>query len=671
MPRFTLAVASLAAVLIALPALGNTYFVAPDGDDQFGHGTKDSPWASVQRGVDSLEPGDTLYIRQGRYREAITIANSGEPDARITVAAYDDEEVILDGTMPVTGWEPVTEDDEHLTVHGQINRHWQNIYRARIHEDDLADSPARWMLFEDAVHSRVARWPDQSVGFGMDTGELTDVPEEAYGSGDALRDDTHLNPNNPQGFWHDYIGELPDEQRATYFNHARLHVWLRYGGNFQVSREITGYADNTIELESEFPRNRQLRSGDRYSIFRHPHALDSPGEFYFSPEPDDDGYHSFYLWPKDPSNLEARITFPARDRGIYALHKQHVTIDGLTVFGYTEHGIFFRQVAGSTSRNDGTIIRNCTVMDTGGGAGIWIQAASDSIVEDCYVTRVRGRGIFVTQGASENVIFRRNEVKDSSSTCISFYGVRRGQIIDNRIHGARGVHANGSSIYLGSRDILVARNIYYNGANATFQNIGNLVVFANVVDGLGTSRNRVAVWANTSNSDYPTQGFQIYAHNTIIRGDGPNHLLLLREASDNYMFNNIIGGSNSMILATRSHNAWVPLANRWENAQGRLNRRGEWDELEEGEWRIPRPELSERLPALFVDLDELDYRLNPDADNPAVGAGKDIQAFLEEKGVKEMFPEFDFTVDLAGNPWGSPPSLGAYELQSREAGAGR
>ena len=627
MPQVRTLIAMLAAVAIAGPALANTYFVAPDGDDNFGHGTKDRPWASVQRGVNSLEPGDTLYVRQGRYREAITIANSGEPDARITVAAYDGEEVILDGTMPVTGWEPVTENDEHLTVHGQLNRHWQNIYRARIHEDDLADSPARWMLFEDAVHSRIARWPNQSVGFGMDTAELT------------------------------------DDQLATYFNHARLHVWLRYGGNFQVSREITGYADNTVELESEFPRNRELRSGDRYSIFRHPHALDSPGEFYFTPEPDDQGYHSFYLWPKDPSNLDQRITFPARDRGIYALHKQHVTIDGLTVFGYTEHGIFFRQVAGSTSRNDGTIIRNCTVMDTGGGAGIWIQAASDSVVEDCTVTRVRGRGIFCTQGASENVIFRRNEVTDSSSTCISFYGVRRGQIVDNRIHGARGVHANGSSVYLGSRDILVARNIYYNGANATFQNIGNLVVFANVFDGLGDATNLVAVWVNTRNSDYPTQGFQIYANNTIIRGGGPNQLLLLREASDNYLLNNIIGGSTSMLIATRAHNAWVPLTNRWENAQGRLNRRGEWEELEEGEWRIPRPELSERLPTLFADLDELDYRPDPDPDNPAIAAGQDIQSFLEEMGVKETFPDFDFTVDLAGNPWGSPPSLGAYEVQ--------
>ncbi len=24
-----------------------------------------------------------------------------------------------------------------LTVHGQINRHWENIYRVRIHEDGL------------------------------------------------------------------------------------------------------------------------------------------------------------------------------------------------------------------------------------------------------------------------------------------------------------------------------------------------------------------------------------------------------------------------------------------------------------------------------------------------------------------------------------------------------
>ncbi len=669
MPKsFRISISTLPLLLIAVycaAAAGNTYYVATDGSDEEGEGSKAAPWASVQHGINQLRPGDTLHIRAGRYPESLTIRNAGEPDARITIAAYNDEEVILDGTEAVTGWEPVAGDDDGLTVHGEVNRHWKHIYRVDIHRDELPDDQNDWMLFEGGEHSRISRWPDQSVGYGTDADEFQTLPEEAYGEEAKIRDETHFDPGNKEGYWHEYIADMTGEELATYWQDAIAHIWLRYGGNYTVRRNIVGHSDATIELDESVREGRPLRSGDRYSIIRHPHALGSPGEFYFTPRADDEGYYTFYLWPRDTASLEDNdITIPSRGKGIYAIHKPYITIDGLTVLGFTNTGIYFRRVAGGSDEdrhNNGTIIRNCTVMDTDGRAGIWIQSASDSVVENCHVARVSGRGIFSTFSA-ENVVFRGNVVKDSSSTCLSFYGARRSMMIDNRIHGARGVHANGTSVYLGSRDILMARNTYYNGATATFQNIGNLVFFGNILDGHNAGRNHVATWSDSSNSDYPTQGFQIYAHNTIIRGDSHHHQMLLREAADNYLYNNIIGGTNSMLNAKRrSHNAWVPIGGRWENDAGRINRRGEWEELEEGEWRIPRPELEERLPALFAELDELDYRLNPDPDNPAVGAGKDIQPFLDEMGVKEMFPDFDFSIDHAGRPWNDPPSPGAYE----------
>jgi hypothetical protein len=69
--------------------------------------------------------------------------------------------------------------------------------------------------------------------------------------------------------------------------------------------------------------------------------------------------------------------------------------------------------------------------------------------------------------------------------------------------------------------------------------------------------------------------------------------------------------------------------------------------------------------SIFKDLDWdsyeiFDYSL-ADGDNPAVHTGRDIQQFLTDMGIKNLFPDFDFTKDISGNPWNSTPSMGAYE----------
>lgn len=649
--------------LLAFAALSHaaTYYVAPTGDDTAGDGSMQRPWRTVQHAVDRAQPGDTITLRQGRYHEGVRISKSGLPDAPITITAHAGEEVILDGTISLTDWQPATRDDPGLTVHGVTNPHWQHIRKARVPAEVLPKDKAKWRLIENGQYSRIARWPDQSVGYGTETAEFQPVPEEAFGGNKLLRDNIHLNPDHADGFWRPFMAGLTAEQRTTYFDHALVHVWMRYRGNFDVHRRIVGWADNAIQLDEDLRSNRPLRDGDRYSILRHPHALDSAGEFYFTPEPDSEGYHTFYLWPTDEASLAGGIVLPVHEYAFYAVHQRHITLDGLRIYGYTGNGIFFRRVVGSApeNSNDGTIIRNCIVTDCG-GTGIYLQQASDSIVEHCRVERVGGRGIFVTGG--QRVKVRHSEVTGSASTCISFYSVLNGQITDNRIYGARGVHANGSSVYLGSQNILVARNIYYNATNATFQNIRNVVFFANVIDGRNEATNLVATWPNTRNSDYPTQGYQLYLNNTIIRGDSRAHLISVREETENYAFNNLIGGSSTMPLFNkRSHNAWIPLHKRWEAANGSFDPRGEMEGFGPGEWNVPSQEVAQVLPRMFVDLEKLDYRLAA-GDNRAIHGGRDIQSLLEEMGVKREHPDFDFSVDLAGNPWNATPSLGAYEF---------
>ena len=88
---------------------GASYYVSPTGDDS-NPGTINKPWATWQKGFNSISPGNILYIRGGTYKPtAITQLNgrycgvaisgkNGTSDSKYTVLAYPGEKPILDGS---------------------------------------------------------------------------------------------------------------------------------------------------------------------------------------------------------------------------------------------------------------------------------------------------------------------------------------------------------------------------------------------------------------------------------------------------------------------------------------------------------------------------------------------------------------------------------------------
>ena len=77
----------------------NYYYVSTTGNDVTGDGSFDNPWGSWQKGVLSIGPGDTLYIRGGTYMPSSTYGNgcycrlyisgkSGTAGSPITIQNY-------------------------------------------------------------------------------------------------------------------------------------------------------------------------------------------------------------------------------------------------------------------------------------------------------------------------------------------------------------------------------------------------------------------------------------------------------------------------------------------------------------------------------------------------------------------------------------------------------
>jgi len=78
----------------ANPLVAAEYYVAPNGKDS-SPGTSSSPWASIAKANTALQPGDTVYIKGGEYREVIKPGKSGQPGKYITYKAAPGETPVI------------------------------------------------------------------------------------------------------------------------------------------------------------------------------------------------------------------------------------------------------------------------------------------------------------------------------------------------------------------------------------------------------------------------------------------------------------------------------------------------------------------------------------------------------------------------------------------------
>ena len=72
--------------LISLNSFSSTYYVAPSasGGDDDNAGTFAAPFETITHALTQLSAGDILYIREGTYRETITITQDGSSGNVIT-----------------------------------------------------------------------------------------------------------------------------------------------------------------------------------------------------------------------------------------------------------------------------------------------------------------------------------------------------------------------------------------------------------------------------------------------------------------------------------------------------------------------------------------------------------------------------------------------------------
>lgn len=173
---------------------GPVYYVDGDAGADANDGSQRQPWRTIQHGVDRLEPGNTLCLREGTYYQGIRITGHGTAAQPITVRACPGELVVIDGgfreffAAPAEAWEPAPAGVEGeyrstrvYTEHGSLNGNFGDSmvplfkYRSRqdLQSDNLAFGrgkptymgPGIWYNAETGrIHARLAHTALTALG---------------------------------------------------------------------------------------------------------------------------------------------------------------------------------------------------------------------------------------------------------------------------------------------------------------------------------------------------------------------------------------------------------------------------------------------------------------------------------------------------------------------------
>jgi alpha-N-arabinofuranosidase len=172
------------ALSIVLPAAGRTIVVAQiDAARDTNAGTEAQPLRTIQAAADLAQPGDTVLVHAGTYRERIVPPRGGtDEDHRITYRAAPGETVAIKGSQRITTWRKdsatgvwLAELDPEffgnynpyaLTVSGPFMTYGQQFHRGQVYLDELPlceklsleevrAAPMTWVCAVDEKSTRI------------------------------------------------------------------------------------------------------------------------------------------------------------------------------------------------------------------------------------------------------------------------------------------------------------------------------------------------------------------------------------------------------------------------------------------------------------------------------------------------------------------------------------
>ena len=125
---------AVAVLTLAAAAHASTFYVALSGNDA-NPGTSSAPFRTIQHAADLAQPGDTIIVHAGTYRERVSPLRGGTSDTnRIVYEAAPGEKVVITGSEEVSNWVKVNGDVWKTTLPNSFFGRF-NPYSDLIHGD--------------------------------------------------------------------------------------------------------------------------------------------------------------------------------------------------------------------------------------------------------------------------------------------------------------------------------------------------------------------------------------------------------------------------------------------------------------------------------------------------------------------------------------------------------
>jgi parallel beta-helix repeat protein len=382
-------------------------------------GTEARPFKTIGKATPLLQPGDTLFIKAGVYREAVILSQSGTKTKPIKIMVYpgDEGKVIINAAEPVTNWRRCTGPSDCAG-----SPHWNHIYYAdvkRLVESHPDSAFAIRQVFQHGELLNRARYPN--TGWSYPTSVV-----------------------DPRTVFSDSSLSKPDGYFTGSVCHIKTEVWQPN----QI--DIVDYAGHTITLATNPRYDISTRFG--YFITNTVGEINEQGEWAYDP-----ARKRLFIWPKNDVAEDIEVTYRkfcirtyggvssnqvrglsmhnAYESGIWIYQSRDVWIENNTVEHSYDCGIFLQATNGEC--RDNNIINNTVKYSCSAGIAL-DRTAYNNNIEGNYVYATgteyyggdlmhgRGEGIYIS-GPFTRVY--NNRVDRTGHTSLYLYGTASGREI--------------------------------------------------------------------------------------------------------------------------------------------------------------------------------------------------------------------------------------------------
>ena len=258
---------SASAQVTITAVIGIAFYVSTTGNDS-NPGTILSPWRTIQHAANSVQAGDTVYVRGGVYNESVNISASGSATAGpITFQTFPGENAIVDGTglVPSTsstqGLINIT-NQSYISIQGLEIRNYQTASASAIPAGIwVSGSGSNIQILNNLIHNIVTTSETMGSAFGI----------AVYGTAaPASLDSVTISGNQVYGLKTGTSESVNVDGNVT--NFAITNNIIHDNDNIGI--DVIGFEGVSPNPAYDYARNGTVAGNTIYNIS----AINNPGE---------------------------------------------------------------------------------------------------------------------------------------------------------------------------------------------------------------------------------------------------------------------------------------------------------------------------------------------------------------------------------------------------------